>query len=167
MVNHHSFFLTIARGTIDEFKLGFGLFYDIWSPIAEAIIFLIVALIGGHFWGLAGILLGPIVSLIIIPFVWRPYFLFKKGMKLPVSKHWYVFFIDLIFIVIAYIAAEILTDFLFSDIISKDNNWKTWITEACVYSCIVSINSFSIMYVCSPNFRNFITRLKYLRKSRK
>lgn len=74
-----TFFIGITRGATDQFLYGYGLFNDIWAPIVESLIYIIVALIGGHFWKLEGILLGGITSLFIIVCCWKPYFLFSKG----------------------------------------------------------------------------------------
>lgn len=83
-----NFFITQFRGTNDQFLFGYGLFQDTWAPIATLIITVMVALIGGYFWGLPGVLLGDIASSITIISVWKPYFLYKEGFKMPVSGYW-------------------------------------------------------------------------------
>ena len=37
----------------------------------------------GYFFGLQGVLLGVLISLLLIIFCWKPYFLFRKGLRLP------------------------------------------------------------------------------------
>ena len=81
-------FMGLLRGSIDPFLYGYGLFYDTWAPITESIIYIIVALIGGYYWGLIGIITGSTVSLFIIICLWKPYFLFKKGFGKRVSSYW-------------------------------------------------------------------------------
>lgn len=70
------FFIDITRSTVSQFINGHGLFSDVWAPIIEAIISLTVSVIGGYFWGLPGVLAGPIISLLIIVCLWKPYFLY-------------------------------------------------------------------------------------------
>ncbi len=43
-------FLSFTRSTVDQFIFGYGLFYDVWAPLAEALIYVIVALVGGYFF---------------------------------------------------------------------------------------------------------------------
>ncbi len=83
-----NFFITQFRGTNDQFIFGYGLFQDTWAPIATLIITVVVALIGGYFWGLPGVLLGDIASSITIISIWKPYFLYKEGFKMKVSGYW-------------------------------------------------------------------------------
>lgn len=81
--------MSINRTTIDEFKNGFGLFQDIGAPIVEGIINLVVALVGGYFWGISGVLLGNVVSTILIVFGWKPYYVYKKGFKIASLRNYY------------------------------------------------------------------------------
>lgn len=81
-------FINQIRGVIDQFLYGYGLFNDTWSPIAESIIYLITAIIGGYFIGLNGILLGNLISLLLIICIWKPFFLYTKGFCLSVGLYW-------------------------------------------------------------------------------
>lgn len=82
-----SMYLTISRGVVDSFLNGYGLFKDIWAPVAEAIINIGASIVGGSIWGLNGILGGAILSLIIIVFLWKPYFLFSQGIKHSIGRY--------------------------------------------------------------------------------
>ena len=46
-----NFFISQFRGTNDQFIYGYGLFQDTWAPIATLCITILVALIGGDYWG--------------------------------------------------------------------------------------------------------------------
>ena len=81
-------FLSMVRGAIDQFIGGYGLFHDVWAPFIESIIFIIVSTIFGYFYGLSGVLLGPVVSLIIVIYIWKPYFLYSQGLHIP-SYHYF------------------------------------------------------------------------------
>lgn len=82
-------FLQQARLTVDNFKNGYGIYDDVWAPIAEVIIFLGLAVILGHYYGLAGILTGMVVSEVLIKMLWKPYYLFKKGFEVSVLRHYW------------------------------------------------------------------------------
>lgn len=84
------FFLYISnsRGSVDAFNYAHGLYADVWSAWAELIINVSITIVAGLQWGIIGILLGKIVSLLSIVVLWKPYYLFSSGFKLPVSIYW-------------------------------------------------------------------------------
>lgn len=77
------FYIQNSRTTVDTYKDAYGLFRDVWAPIAESILSLGLAVIGGHFWGINGILGGFIIGEILIVKIWKPIFLFKYGLQQP------------------------------------------------------------------------------------
>lgn len=88
LLGHRILFLILAniwlilnRTPVDNFKDGFGLFQDIWSPIVESAINLLVAITGGYFWGIEGVLMGGLASYVIIIYGWRPFYLFREGFR--------------------------------------------------------------------------------------
>ena len=82
-------FIQQARLTVDNFKNGYGIYDDVWAPIAEVIIFLGLAVVLGYFYGLAGILIGMVTSELLIKMFWKPYYLFKKGFDISVLIHYW------------------------------------------------------------------------------
>ncbi len=80
-------FLSQTRGTTEQFVYGYGLFYDVWAPIATLVITVGVGLIGGYFLGLAGVIMGDCASTLLILHVWKPYFLFTQGFREPVRLY--------------------------------------------------------------------------------
>lgn len=81
--------LMINRTTTDNYINGYGLYQDIWAPIAEAVINFGSAILFGHFWGIAGVLLGTTISTLTIVYIWKPYFLFSKGFKINPWKYFF------------------------------------------------------------------------------
>lgn len=73
-------FIALTR-TNDTFLAAYGLFEDTWAPITEVVLNLGLSVLLGYFWGLVGILLGVLVSLLIIVCIWKPYFLYKRGFQ--------------------------------------------------------------------------------------
>lgn len=84
-------FITITRGVVDQFLYGYGLFWDVWAPLAESVINISVAIIGGYLWGLPGVLLGGISSLILIVGIWKPFMLYNWGFRKNVMSYWFQF----------------------------------------------------------------------------
>ena len=76
-------FINLSRTTVDAYINAYGLFSDIWAPAAETSINIGMSVLLGYFFGLHGVLLGVLISLLLIIFCWKPYFLFRKGLRLP------------------------------------------------------------------------------------
>lgn len=81
-------YITNSRNSIDGFNYAHGLYADVWSAWAELIINVSITIILGMIWGVIGILLGKIASLITIVVLWKPYYLFTSGFHEPVSIYW-------------------------------------------------------------------------------
>lgn len=74
-------YINLNRLTIDIYINAYGLFGDIWAPVIEASINIGMSILLGYFWGLHGILAGVLISLVLVIFLWKPYYLFRKGLK--------------------------------------------------------------------------------------
>lgn len=73
-------FISLTR-TNDSFIAAYGLFQDVWAPVAEASLNLGFSILLGHFFGLDGILAGVVISLLVIVCGWKPYFLYHNGFR--------------------------------------------------------------------------------------
>lgn len=153
-----SFFLGIIRGTNDQFILGCGLFSDVWAPFAEAMILISVAILGGKVWGFEGVLLGGIVSTILVIYIWKPYYLFKKGFKTPLWKYWIPWLKHLLIMMASFgISRIIVCHIPYLQII--DSSWAHWVVSAVIIVSIHSILSLFIFYASAKGMRDFIKRL--------
>lgn len=85
-------FISLSRSSVDSFINAYGIFQDTWAPIAEAVLNLGTSILLGFYFGLNGILLGITISQMVIICGWKPIFLFKFGMKLPVILYWKLYF---------------------------------------------------------------------------
>lgn len=80
--------ICIGRGVTDQFLHAYGLYADIWSPYIESAIMILVAVICGYAGGLPGVLCGPVASMGIVIYIWKPYYLFHSGLHISVFKYW-------------------------------------------------------------------------------
>ena len=78
-------FLNASRNSVDSYINAYGLVQDVWAPVTEACLNLGLSILFGWIWGLNGILMGVVASLVLIVFIWKPYFLFRWGMKEPIG----------------------------------------------------------------------------------
>ena len=153
-----SFALSIIRGVTEEFTFGYGLFSDLWAPFVEAAILIVVAIFGGSIWGLEGTLLGSIMSSIIIVYIWKPYFLFTKGIKFSVWSYWIEFTKFLLTIGgDFYVGAKLLS--LIPLQLSVYNNWTDWILYAMVVVGLFSIVVIFSFLLTTQGTRNLCYRL--------
>lgn len=81
-------FIMQTRQFVDSFNHTHGLYGDVWAAWAEGIINILVTVAIAINWGIIGILMGKIISLLIIVVIWKPYYLFTQGIKEPVSTYW-------------------------------------------------------------------------------
>lgn len=81
-------YITNASNSVNAFNYAHGLYADVWSAWAELIINVSVTIICGLKWGIIGILIGKLASLIPIVGLWKPYYLFTEGLKEPVRTYW-------------------------------------------------------------------------------
>lgn len=149
-----SFFISITRGATDQFIFGYGLFYDTWAPITESIIYIVIAIIGGHFYGLGGIIMGGIISRTIIIGIWKPYFLFSKGFQMPIWKYWINWLKYLFLIIIPF---PILTYFI-RNYNYQLNNWSHWILFAIIITISYSALCYILLFIGTKGMRSFSKR---------
>lgn len=154
-------FYNIARNVNEQFINGFGLFYDVWAPIAESIIFLAASIAFGYLLGLAGILLGPILSMTLIVYIWKPYFLYSKGFKISIHKYIVIFFTNIALILLAGLLSYTVIKAIFPQAV---DSWPLWIGKAIVFFGIMTVISFILFYFFSQGMKGFIKRLLMIRK---
>lgn len=80
-------FIYITRTATVTFNFGYGLFWDKWAAIIEAIVNLVISLILVKDLGIAGVLIGTFMSNILIVVCWKPYMLFKYGFNKKIGVY--------------------------------------------------------------------------------
>lgn len=81
-------YITNSRQSVDCFNFAHGLYADVWSAWTELIINVSVTIICGLKWGIIGILIGKLASLVPIVVLWKPYYLFTSGFQKSVTIYW-------------------------------------------------------------------------------
>lgn len=153
-----AFALSIIRGVTGDFLCGYGLFSDIWAPIAEAAILMGAGLAGGYLGGFEGTLLGPIISSLLIVYIWKPYYLFHDGFKVSVWKYWreyakYFFAISLSF----YIAMRLIEYLPWGTDIYT--NWFDWILRSFEISVVYTPICCAFLYLSNEGTRLLFRRV--------
>lgn len=156
-------FIMQIRYTTDAYINGYGMFQDVWAPVTETIISIIVAVIGGYIWGLEGVLLGTIVSMSLIVGIWKPYFLFREGFKTSVGVYWKNFIIYTLCFLSAFLIASFLVNLVRLD---PSESFFKWTIYAVIIVSIFSVVYFSILYCFTSGSRDIFLRFKTMFKNK-
>ena len=149
-------FISYTRGGVMQFLFGYGMFSDIWAPLAEIVINLSVAIACGAKWGLPGILLGGLTSQVLIVGIWKPYFLFSQGFREPVWKYWKGLFIMLLCVMFP---AILIIKFIIPLLsINPSENYLSWMLYALLSIISYATILLSLMYSFNSGMRKFINR---------
>lgn len=149
-------FISYTRGATDQFIYGYGLFQDTWAPVAEVCINLAVAVTGGHFWGLPGVLMGNITSLLLIIVIWKPYFLYSKGFKMPVLRYWKGYIKLLALILLPAMACHHL---LPHRSFTPEASFGHWIVYGAAIVGSYGTATYLLLYLFTPGMRAFTHRI--------
>lgn len=150
-------FIMQTRGTNDQFLNAYGLFRDVWAPIAETSLSLLSAVYLGYQWGLSGVLAGMLIGMIAIVVCWKPYFLFHCGFHKPVIMYWKVMVLHLIALGTAFCASTALTGKI---ITMTYDNYLHWCINAMIHVLTFAVSSFMLLFLLTPGAKLLFNRLK-------
>lgn len=151
-------YIQISRGSIDRFKDGFGIYWDIYAPLTESIINLIFSVFLAYKIGIIGVFIGTIVSNIVIVEIWKPYILFKEGFKQNILKY----IKQSLEIYIRNILIILLSGYLYKYFI-KDISINNIFIDLIIHGLLISIVCLIfiiIMYSMTKEFKNLIVTIK-------
>ena len=148
-------YLLLTNGDVYMYLHAPGLYGDIWAMWSEIGINLLLTIILGFYLGLEGLLLAKITSTTIILVLWKPYYLFKEGLKENLSFYWMG--------VIRYISIFIATFGIgyFIKEILPINPFVGWI-ELLLYGIILmgiyAICNIPLLYYWAPGVQDLVHR---------
>ena len=150
-------FITLTRAS-EPFLYGYGIYSDILSPIIEIIIYVSIAIIAGHQYGLPGIISAGILSQIIIGYIWKPYFLYKKGFKetcLNYIKIWPAY-------LLCTIAAIISSNWVINAINIEYTKITIWgLLKIGIISLIIfAVIDVTLLILFTEGMKTFVKRMK-------
>lgn len=150
-------YVSLSRAIVDLYINAYGLYSDVWAPVTEAILNIGLSVLLGYFYGLHGILLGIFISQLLIIFLWKPYFLFKRGLR---ENVWiYVRLNVKNFIVVAFITALFL--YIHSIVqIDFSTSFFVLVPGAVIYITAYFIVCAIALSIVDKNMRNFFGNFK-------
>lgn len=123
------YFIQMSR-TNEIFLSAYGLFQDVWAPIVEALLNISLSMLFGSLWGVSGILIGVLISLIVIVYGWKGYFLFVQGFQVNPFQYFFQLFIKLLGLLIAFITIYFFLKKYF--VFFTLRNFVDWALSACL-----------------------------------
>lgn len=147
--------LTVYLGdATEQFIYGYGLFWDVWSPIIRIIILILSAIVGGLYWGLPGVLSGSILGQSIVTCIWKTYLLFHWGFKESIRPY---ILIILKCLCIIFFSAFILYYFNIETYIT--NTLFHWFLFAALITVIYSSTTYILFLVFIPATKRLTIRI--------
>lgn len=150
-------FIGLTR-TNDTFLFAYGLFQDIGAPVIEAGVNLGCSILFGYYYGLAGILWGVAVSLIIVVVGWKPYFLYKRGFGDNIMEYVLYQFKYCGLIGVAVSASYVVLMWVYRGY--QITTYGGWIGYALGVMITYGVASFLLFYVFDRGMRDFVLRVK-------
>ena len=156
-------FINHTRGVVDQFIYGYGLFWDVWSPVVEISINISVAIVCGYFWGLPGVLMGGIVSLYCVIGIWKPYLLYRWGFRENILYYWMEYLKHLVLLLLP---AVVCYHVLLWSAIRPAGSYLHWILYAILCVTVYSTSLYILFFLFTTGIRNFTQRIinKYIKR---
>jgi hypothetical protein len=152
-------YISITRVSVDAYIEAYGLFGHVWAPWMEAFINLGLSLLLGYKYGIAGVLTGTAVSVILIVCIWRPYYLFTGGFKNGrIWEYWsnifkYLGSLAIVWLVVHFIAS-------IDSFSSVATYWSLMIRITFIFF-MSSLLYGLILYMTSSGMKNFTHRMLF------
>lgn len=80
-------YINLSRKAVETYINAYGFYSDIYAPVIEATLNISLSILLGYFFGLNGILLGVLISLVIVILGWKPIFLFCVNLKYGYARY--------------------------------------------------------------------------------
>lgn len=145
------------------FNASYKLYNDYIVPLIEATVNIVISIIAISYYGLFGVILGTIVSL-LISFVWKPFYLHKRGFKVSLSPYIgftiYTVILGLLAAIPSFLLYNILENYM------SVHSFYDFFLKAIITVTYVSFIFFIVFLLFSSIFRNFLKRIKILYEQR-
>lgn len=106
-------------------------------------------------WGLPGVLLGSVVSLLLVVVIWKPYYLYRSGFKLPYRFYIAGYLKHFALVALPGVALHFL---LPSAMFLPTESFGNWVWYGVVIVSLYSVATFMLMYALCPAMRTLIGR---------
>lgn len=149
--------ISMTRTTVDNYLSAYGLYKDIWAPLAEAGLNIGFSILLGYWGGLNGIIIGILISQIAIISIWKPFFLFRDGFSIHAKKY----FIPTLYRYLVATFLFALSHYAFSPLhLELIANLKDFIIATLIVGSSCLIVGSILFYLLFPGVKDFVVRIK-------
>ena len=154
-----SIYIGTSRGSVDMFNATHGLFADTWSAWVELVMNILITIVGGFYWGIAGILFSKVLTTSLIGLLWKPYYLFHSGLNLNYIIYWKGVIRNYAVSIISFYVAHILLYQINNDTL---NSYWLWI-QFCITGLVIylAINLLFTYFFCKGT-KDLLLRIPFL-----
>lgn len=153
-------YLSGNRGIIQAYRDAKGLFrQNRYAPVVECVLNLGIS-IGCAFWfGIEGVILGTVISLLLVPFWVEPFIVFKFYFKDELKNFWVGYFIHTALTILAGGLCFVVCYFI------PNKGVALWLVEALVCLVIVTL-IYYLAYFKTKEFKELVELVKNLIKKK-
>ena len=154
-------YIMLTGPSVALFINAYGLYDDTWSAYAEGSINILITIIVGWKYGLIGILLGKVISLILFAVIWRPIYLYKRGFKESTWFYWKSIFTHLIILIGCMYINHIVNEYFNWKI--QPSIWGILLYAICITLPIIIVYS-SLIWLFAPGAKNLLSRFPIIKQ---
>lgn len=152
-------YIQLFRTNVSSFLDAHALTRDIWSPLIEATINIGGSILLGYYWGLNGILIAVVASLLIMIEGWKPIFLFREGLRIPFSHYIKQYATHLPVGAFCFLLSRFIVNRLPLTHAAADS-WMNFLLSGIVDLLLFASMSMVSMAILFKPYRRFLERLK-------
>ena len=149
-------FIMLSRGAVDIFNVAYGNYHDTWSAWVEGVINISVTLVSCSLWGLPGVIIGKIASLIPIIVVWKPLFLYRTSFKQSMGHYWKNIAVILACFACSFGIASTCARFL---PLNPYHNFMEWVGYCLILTALFSLLYLSSLLLLTEGAKNMMRRV--------
>ena len=149
-------FIMLSRGTVDTFNSAYGNYHDTWSAWVEGAINISVTLITCSLWGLPGVLIGKIASLIPILVIWKPLFLYRTSFHRSIWHYWKTILLTLAGFSIAFLASFSCARLL---PLNPYQGFPQWAGYCLILTALFTLLYFLSLLILNPGAKTMLQRI--------
>lgn len=149
-------YISYSRQVVDLYNHVHGLYADTWAAWTELIINITITIVAGYKWGIIGLLSGKIASTGIIIILWKPYYLFRSGLKMKYITYWEGAYRNFSVSIVSFIIVHL---FIKGLPVSPYTNYFSWISFCTMSICIYLIVNLTLIALFCKGSKSFYTRL--------
>lgn len=154
-------YIAQSRGVVDMYNHAHGLYADTWAAWVELVLNLGITIAVALQYGIVGILLGKIVSIIVIVVFWKPYYLFSKGFKMPIYLYWRGNIRYYLIFAISFVVGWLVSSYI---PIQPQENYVTLILYGIIVVGSYTIINLSLLYIYAYGAKDCVSRVKRMMK---